>query len=186
MDTYLLPGERILWEGRPARYRLFRRTDTLLVPFSVLWCGFAIFWEARALSGDAPFVFKLWGLPFVLVGLYLTVGRFVVRAVSIRRTRYAITDSRVVVHGGWSGGRLSTAYLKSLPPPIITEQPDGSGNLTFGSFPGPIDVFAAGRDQAWRGWSTEPSATPILWDVSDARRVRDLVAHAQNQPHSPQ
>ena len=167
------------------RHRVFRRSDALLVPFSLLWCGFAVFWESGALSEGAPFFFALWGAPFVLVGLYIVAGRFVVRAVSSRRTRYTITDRRVLVHSGWSGGRLSTLYLNSLPPPVITEEPDGSGSLAFGAFPGVAEAFTGGRRQGWRIWSSEPSLTPILWDVPDIRRVRDLVAHAQTQPGNP-
>src|SRR5258706_12502268 len=132
VETSLLPGERIVWDGRPLRHRVFRRTDVLLVPFSLLWCGFAVFWESGVLSSGAPFFSALWGALFVLVGLYVVAGRLVVRVVSSRRTRYTITARRVRVHGGWSGGRLRTEYLSSLPPPVITEEPDGSGSLAFG------------------------------------------------------
>ena len=186
MEAYPLPGERILWEGRPLRHPLFRRTDTLLVPFSLLWCGFAVFWEVNVLTGGAPIFFSLWGVPFVLAGLYLVAGRFVVRAVSSRRTQYTITNGRVLVHGGWSGRQLTTAYLRSLPPPVITERLDGSGSVAFGAFPGVADVFTGGRRQGWRAaWSSEPSLTPVLWDVPDVRRVRDLAAHAQAQSDGP-
>ncbi|GAA4608085.1 hypothetical protein BJY16_006661 [Actinoplanes octamycinicus] len=181
METDLLPGERVLWQGRPQRHRLFRRTDLTLVPFSLLWCGFAIFWETSVILSGGPTLLKLWGIPFVLIGLYLVAGRFVVRAVASRRTRYTITTNRVLVHGGWSGTRLTTAYLKSLPPPVVTERPDGSGDLAFGALPGPTDVFTTThRRNGWRAWSTEPSTTPVLWDIPDVRLVRDFAAHAQS------
>lgn len=54
------------------------------------------------------------------MGLYLVVGRFVVRAIVSRRTRYVVTDRRVLVIGGMSGTRTTSAYLRSLPPPIVT------------------------------------------------------------------
>jgi hypothetical protein len=185
VETSLLPGERTVWDGRPLRHRVFRPTDVLLVPFSLLWCGFAVFWDLSAMSSGAPLFFALWGVLFVLVGLYLVAGRFVVRVVSSRHTRYTITDRRVLVHGGWSGSRLRTQYLNSLPPPVITEESDGSGSLAFGGFPGVGDAFTTGLRSGWRVWSSEPSLTPILWDVPDIRRVRDLVARAQTQPGSP-
>ncbi|WP_426512980.1 hypothetical protein ACPPVO_21425 [Dactylosporangium sp. McL0621] len=185
VETSLLPGERIVWDGRPVRHRVFRRADVLLVPISLLWCGLAVFWESGVLFSGAPFFFVLWGAAFVLVGLYVVAGRFVVRAVSSRRTRYTITDRRVLVHSGWSGSRLRTEYLHALPPPVITQEPDGSGSLAFGGFPGVADVFTGGRRQGWRAWSSEPSLTPVLWDVPDIRRVRDFVAHAQTQPGGP-
>jgi hypothetical protein len=185
VEISLLPGEHVVWEGRPLRHRVFRRTDLLLVPFSVMWCGFAVFWESGVLFSGAPTFMALWGVPFVLIGLYLVAGRFVVRVVSSRHTRYTVTDHRVLVHSGWSGDRLRTQYLNALPPPVITERADGSGSLAFGGFPGLTDAFTAGRGRGWNAWSSEPSPTPILWDVPDISRVRDLVARAQTQFGNP-
>ncbi len=187
-DVELLPGERLLWEGRPLRHRLFRAPDALLIPFSLLWFGFVVFWEASVLTertvGDRPPVFfVLWGVPFVLVGLYLVVGRFVVRAVASRRTRYVLTDLRILVIGGMSGNRTTSAYLRSLPPPVVAEQPDRSGNLAFGAFPGILDPFT--HRNGLRGWASEPSSDPALWHIPEVRRVRDLIAGVQTERDRP-
>ena len=46
----LLPGEQILWSGGPADGVLFFPRDALLIPFSVFWLGFAIFWESSVVA----------------------------------------------------------------------------------------------------------------------------------------
>ncbi|CAN5261329.1 hypothetical protein BH09PSE1_BH09PSE1_02620 [soil metagenome] len=76
----LLPGERIMWTGRPGQGLVFASRDIFLVPFSVVWCGFAIFWTTLATGAGSPPFFALWGLMFVCIGLYFVVGRFVADA----------------------------------------------------------------------------------------------------------
>ena len=39
----LLGAEKVLWLGRPDPRRLLHRSDLMAMPFSLRWCGFAIF-----------------------------------------------------------------------------------------------------------------------------------------------
>ena len=38
----LLPGERVVWSGRPATGMLFTPRDLFLIPLSAVWLGFAV------------------------------------------------------------------------------------------------------------------------------------------------
>jgi hypothetical protein len=173
-------GETILWEGRPVRHRLFRASDALLVPFSVTWFAFGAFWASSAIvdttadGGDPPAFVALWGALFAVVGLYLVAGRFVLRAIASRRTRYVVTDRRVVIVGGVSGHQVRSAYVSDLLPPVVIERRDDSGSLAFGQFPGIGAVFRSGS--SWRAWGAEPGDTLVLWDIPDVRHVRDLLS----------
>ncbi len=69
-------GERQLWSGWPRQGIVVRSSDALVMPFSCLWAGFAVFWELSVWRTSAPFPFLLFGVPFLLVGLYITIGRF--------------------------------------------------------------------------------------------------------------
>jgi hypothetical protein len=81
----LLPTERIEWTGQPEARIIFHHEDWLVVPFSLMWGGFAIFWLVSAsgvLGGfnhpNRTFEYFgiIWGTPFVFVGQYLIWGRF--------------------------------------------------------------------------------------------------------------
>ena len=97
---FLRPGEQLLWHGKPDPAVWFTPADLYVIPVSVLWCGFAIFWEA-GVSGEGGPVAGIWGIPFVAAGLYFVFGRFFGKRYPKRRTVYAITTQRaLVVTGG--------------------------------------------------------------------------------------
>jgi len=98
----LRPGERLLWAGQSDPGRLFSGRDGFLVPFSILWGGFAIFWEVGVLTTGAPWFFALFGSVFVLVGLHLIVGRFLVKRHRKRTEAFAVTDRRAFITNGRS------------------------------------------------------------------------------------
>jgi hypothetical protein len=100
LQQALLPSERLQWWGRPDPKALFTPIDLFLVPFSLFWCGFAVFWEVSVLTTDTPGFFPVFGLFFVVIGLYLVIGRFVAKRIMKRDTLYAITDRRVLVLSG--------------------------------------------------------------------------------------
>jgi hypothetical protein len=177
----LLPGERIVWSGQPVRHRLLRVEDIFLIPFSLMWGGFAIFWEAAAVTSVRDPFAMVWGVPFVLVGLYLIFGRFVVRAMASRNARYLITDRRVVVTGGATGRAVGTEYLAALPPPVITENEDGSGDLGFGSFPSSFSGYGGfgTRRRSGSSFGYEPIMPFRFRDIPDVRHVRDLILASQ-------
>jgi hypothetical protein len=174
----LLPGEKLLWDDRPAP-RFFRGSDGLATAVVAGWLVFMnVVFGLTMRVAPAPFVSVVWAA-FVAYGLYLLVGRLVVRTLTLRRTRYALTDRRLVVVGGfpWAKPKTTSAYVAALPPPVISERADGSGSLAFGAFPGPLEVFyPSNRGTLRTGLQTSP---PVLWDLADVRRVRDLVARVQ-------
>jgi hypothetical protein len=84
----LLPNEEILWSGQPDPSVLLSKADAFLIPFSLHCGGFALAWEgfviAELLSGETEsgnggslFMFVVFGLIFVVAGLYFIFGRFI-------------------------------------------------------------------------------------------------------------
>ena len=170
LANVLQPGEKILWEGRAQRGLMLRSQDAYLIPFSIMWCGFAIFWEFHAVrtAKAVPF-FTLWGGMFVVIGLYFVIGRFIVDAVVRAGTIYGVTNHRVLISSGLFGRETRSIFLSMLPEMRISQKADGGGTIKFG--PDPADYRR--RIAVWTG-----SLVPSFEGIDDVAAVHGLILKA--------
>lgn len=174
IQSLLEPGEEILWSGRPQQGLILRPSDGLAIPFSLVWCGFAIFWESQVIEHGAPDFFDIWGIPFVLIGLYLVFGRFFYDAFQRRRTYYAITNQRVVIVTRAFSNNIRTLALEGLTDINLSVKTNGRGTLRFGR-----DASAYGSFSfRWPGMS---GMAPAFEGIDNAAAVLRIVRDAQKQ-----
>jgi hypothetical protein len=179
----LQPGEQLLWQGRPRGGIWLLPSDALLIPFSLMWGGFAIFWEVSVLSNQHArntVLFPIWGIPFVLVGLYLIVGRFFVRRWMLRNTRYAVTNRRAVaITPSFRGGhRESAVWLRSYPQ-IDRRGNSRSGTLFIGSTGlGPRSLLA---DPGWPMVGSLGGGGVVFFQIENPGRAYDLLSSQLSQ-----
>lgn len=121
---YLKPDEKLLWSGRPKAGIVFRRSDILLIPFSLLWTGLAIFivWHIEYAGA----------LIFVAIGVYLIFGRFWVDSKIRWKTYYGLTERRIIIVSGLFSRTVDNYPLINLPKMTVSEKPDGSGTIIIG------------------------------------------------------
>jgi hypothetical protein len=166
--------ERLLWSGQPKSGLKLRGSDAFLIPFSILWAGFAVFWEAGVIGSDAPFFFMLWGIPFILVGLYFTVGRFFVDAAVRAKTSYGVTNQRVVIIRGLTSRKVTSLSLRNLQEIGLEQRSDGSGTITFG----PSAPFSTMyRGVSWPGMDQRMG--PAFDMLPNVKSVYDLIQQTQ-------
>ena len=187
ISELLDPGEKLLWSGVPRQGVFLRGSDILLIPFSLLWGGFAIFWEASVLvmvprassHGNAPpffnYIFPLFGLPFVVIGLYLIFGRFFVDSAIRGRTVYAITDRRIIIRSGLFSRSTKSLNLRTLSDVTLSEKDDGRGTITLGPSVGIYSMF---QGTSWPGMGRH--AVPILDSIADAKAAYEILRRAQH------
>jgi hypothetical protein len=195
-------GESLLWSGQPRKGIVFRGSDIFMIPFSLMWGGFAIFFAASVLfhvrdgGGGPGFVGLLFAIPFVLIGLYMMFGRFIVEAIQRDHTCYGVTDHRVIIVTGLVDPQpapdvaLVTALVATLSPRKVksldlrtmsdvsmTERSGGSGTITFGP-QNPYQHFAA---MGWTPGMGYGFATPCFDLVEQVKSVYALIRDAQQK-----
>jgi hypothetical protein len=168
-------GERLLWSGMPRQGICFRPADLFMVPFSLLWGGFAMFWEYSVVTKGAPLIFMVWGVPFVLVGLYIVVGRFFLDSYQRSKTYYGVTDQRIIIIGGLLNREVKSLTLQGLNDLSLTERSDGGGSVSFG----PTNpMYAMWSGTAWPGMGKK--IPPAFELISDVRRIYDIIRGAMH------
>lgn len=138
VNNYLLPDEYVVWNGRPGKGNLLTQYDIYMIPFSIIWCGFAIIWETLVLMAPTPLLFKLWGIPFVVVGLYMVFGRFIMKSYIRKETIYVITNKRIL---SFIRNQVKTLDYHMAPAKTVTRHPDGFGSICFPSSTQPNMTF---------------------------------------------
>ena len=175
---YLQADETVLWRGKPEKLHLLSAQDAFMIPFSLLWAGFAVFWETMVIVHGAPWFFPVFGGFFVLIGLYITVGRFLWKAYVLKRTLYAITDRKVLIK---HLEQVEILQIKDFPPQRVKQYRDGTATIYFCSPPSLFSRFE-GRTAFpnYREWQ-------MLHGVSEPERLLSLLQNnaAHEKERSP-
>ena len=164
---YQAPGETVLWRGSPQPGHHFERSDVAFIPFSIFWCGFAFFWEFKVITSGAPPFFALFGIPFIAVGLYITVGRFFHRAYLNKHTAYVITNQKIIRK---IGKKIDMLDAKTMPTVHVTAHADGTGTIRFGQ---PVYYQRRGG-YGYNSWSPSDGIF-TLDNIPEVARVQQII-----------
>jgi hypothetical protein len=186
LSAELSPAETVKWSGRPNPAVIFHLEDWAMIPFSLLWGGFAIFWLlgasgiwgvwAHRPSPSFQWFGVIWGTPFVLVGQYMIWGRFVYSRWKKRRTYYALTDRRaLIIREGLGNRTTSSAYFESTVAVDKRVRSDGIGSISFG---GPVT-------SEWSWGKNIPPRCPTFDDIDQVDTVYQIVTRLQGQARNP-
>jgi hypothetical protein len=172
----------VLWRGGPDPEVNFGPEDKFLIPLSLMWGGFAVFWEIGA-SEVGSGLGSIVGIPLVVTGLYLIFGRFVYKRWSRRRTRYAISDQRIIVIR--QGGRHVQLMARADPFQITRRRDDIHATLSWqvpdwkpAARRSPYDRTSTSLGPHWRdsGWPVAMSQRLGIVCFYDLTRVDQALA----------
>ena len=130
------PGEQLLWSAMPDPKRMKIIFGVWL--FAVPWTAFALFWTGAASSGlwaghassIISWIFPLWGLPFIGVGLWMLSMPFSIRK-QAKHMIFGITNQRVLSLMDHRKRDVRSVSLDLLGPISRKEGADGWGDVTI-------------------------------------------------------
>jgi Bacterial PH domain len=176
-------GETLLWSGKPLGGVRLRAQDILLIPFSLMWGGFAIFWEYSVIThpsknaGEPELFFTLWGIPFVCIGLYFIFGRFFVDAYNRSRTFYGVTNERIIILSGIFSRQFKSLQLRNLSDISLNQRNGDLGTITFGPSPSMTGIFVPAGS-----WPFSDRYTPPSFDLIERpKAVYEIIRQAQKR-----
>lgn len=183
LQSALDPSEHILWSGAPVTGVRFSLFDWFMIPFSLFWFGFSVVWEVLAISAFIEslqdsfdlfvLIFPIFGIPFVIIGYQMLIGRFFSDARNRERTYYGITDRNVIIVTG-KEQNIHVLPVASLPVVHLSERRNGIGSIMLGI---PLPGTEEENDRRKRTSRPPPSATIEL--VPNARLVYDTLQQVQ-------
>ncbi len=181
------PDEELLWAGQPHQGVQLTGVDWFLIPFSLVWGGFALVWETVVLwNGVWPFA--IFGLLFVAVGLYMMFGRFFRAAHKRKHTYYGVTNSRVIIVTGKRLDQVQSKRLSTIEQLDLKTKRDGSGTIELGESRLPFGMSGVMADAGWPMIGRQ--TPPRLAMIDDARDVYQTIRRARHalegEPARPQ
>jgi hypothetical protein len=129
-------GEPLRWLGNPSATMILSGSWPVWL-FCAFLIGFSAFWMwgASGVGRGGTNVFSLFlallGLPFLLLGIALSIVPFLAAA-SAKRAAYAVTDRRALIvrkrFGTYETAAFAAEELRGM---RVTARADGSGDIVF-------------------------------------------------------
>lgn len=175
IEPYLQSDENVIWCDSPSRGLPITEKGAVGI-FSVFWLGFAVFWTVTATAAAGPF--GLFGVPFLIIGIYLVYETFFGFDKRLKKTAYAITDRRVLIVSVTRKGESCKTYmLDSIGDISIRTVKGNIGTITLGNdHPYTVDrsrYYSGGRYRSYRGMYG--SCDCAFYMINDVQRVYKIL-----------
>lgn len=147
-----------------------RLSDLYLIPFGLGWFvfGVAFLWGAfKAGSAQALWFGLPFGLCFLVIGIFIVIGRYFFDAWVRARTIYGLTDRRLVIVSNNPSRTLNLPYLRDIGDVSLRKGRGGEGTIHLGT------------DTVIRSGDSDYKLTYSLNLIPDAAQVYRLIEHAK-------
>lgn len=166
-------NETKLWSAQPDPNRHFTMVDIFLIPFSLLWAGMVFFGLIDIiLSGHILTPVLIMLIPFSVIGIYITVGRFIVKHMRKKKTIYVLTDKRAIEITGGRSRKVKSIYYSQINGINSSVNRSGAGKITFAQSNFMHDMYAnSGMDFG----TMKDNGYPRFYDLKDASKPLSII-----------
>lgn len=180
-SSYLGEGERLVWAGRSVPGKLLTAGDFVLIPLGVASGVLSVQCAALALqqvqAGESAVLPFLASLVIMAVCLHVLVLRLLYKLWRRNRTRYAVTNRRVLISNPW---QLHSLALESMPVPSVTVDPEtGVGSVWFRELPWYGRLFSNCGLEPPGANGKRPC--PAFWDIAHAYDIYILIRRLRKE-----
>ena len=139
IKDYILADERLLWTGKPVKEIKLLPSEKITMIFGAFWTAFSAFWIAMAYAGTSEIeggplmanIFPLFGIPFLLTGLYLMIISPIRAKRKRKNIEYALTNKRVLIFYNSKVQSLQAFKYNEIQNISFGCDADGVGVVTF-------------------------------------------------------
>lgn len=117
--------------------------------------------------------FSIFGIPFVIVGLYFIFGRYIFKSINKKHTYYAITNQRILIYSNLRSNNLQAEFIRQLPCINKNVNSNGIGTIKFGNLTFFSTMYGNSGIDFFGGQYTKD--IPIFYDIKDVEKVYKIV-----------
>ena len=178
LTVQLVPGERVLWQGRPGMFPFWTNENAPIVlafPMALAVWGVLGFALHSILTAEVSVTWPV--LAAILAGMtplalwmgWLGLLQWLAPWFQLRRTAYLITDKRILRQRGKQVDALDVLHLPEI---ALRPERDGHGSLLFGQHPMEMRTSYSRGTSEYHIFRKEPFA---LWYIPEAKQVLTLL-----------
>lgn len=183
-DGLLEEGEHILWQGQPVPGIDWSQLFGPQTIVGAVFTGFSMFWMAASAmmisTGDTPFpfnLFPLFGLPFLLIGLFMLFGHVLLDAYVRRGTWYSVSTRQFFIARNIYGRkRLEAVRIANVSEVKLLDETPGSVIVEVER---PLGFHTSQRPGRGVGGMATERQTYRLARIAEARQVWQMLRDQQ-------
>lgn len=184
LNEQLVCDEKVIWSGQPLKRKMFRKSDLIVIPIFILWLMALILFEYMAVDNliyyqwkgniltVIPFMFFI--LPFMVLGFYIAIGRFIFKTLNKKNIIYAVTNSRIIAIRNSSKIKVKSRVISQIDSTKIVANHKGIGTLTFGKHKSFAKLLCAIELEF--PWIYKYTDNIVFHDIKNVKSVYDIIS----------